>query len=160
MPIRRRTVLQSAALSLAAPAVVAQEKSRVLRFIPAVDLTFLDPGMSTSNITRNHSGYVFDQLYGTNSAFEAKPQMAAGHTIEDDGLTWKIVLRDGLLWHDGEKVLARDCVASIKRWAVRDVLGTEIVALANEISAADDKTLVFRFKRPFPLLAEALANRI
>ena len=46
--------------------------------------------------------------------------MLEGFTVEDDGKRWKLKLRDGLLWHDGEKVLARDCVASIARWAVRD----------------------------------------
>ena len=32
-------------------------------------------------------------------------------------MLWKLTLRDGLVWHDGEKVTARDCVASIRRWA-------------------------------------------
>ena len=36
---------------------------------------------------------------------------------------WTLTLRPGLLWHDGEKVTARDCVASIRRWAKRDALG-------------------------------------
>ena len=158
MTVTRRGILAAGALSLAAPAVVAAEKTRVLRFMPAVDLTFLDPHINTSNVTRNHGGLVFDQLYGTNAAFEAKPQMVAGHVVEDDGLTWRLTLRDGLLWHDGERVLARDCVASIRRWAVRDVLGTEIVDLSNEILAADDKTIVFRLKRPFPMLPNALGK--
>ncbi len=49
--------------------------------------------------------------------------MVAGHVIEDDGKTWKLTLRDGLLFHDRQPVLARDCVASIRRWEARDALG-------------------------------------
>jgi peptide/nickel transport system substrate-binding protein len=53
--------------------------------------------------------------------------MVAGHTVEADSKTWKLTLRDGLIFHDGTKVLARDCVASIKRWGVRDVLGQSLM---------------------------------
>jgi peptide/nickel transport system substrate-binding protein len=131
--IGRRGVLQAAA-ALAAPAVVAAEATRVMRFIPQIDLVFIDPHTSTTNITRNHSGLVFDQLWGTDSNYRAQPQMVDGHVVEDDGLTWRIRLRDGLRWHDGAPVLARDCVASIRRWGARDVLGMEILAMSNEIS--------------------------
>ena len=49
--------------------------------------------------------------------------MLAGHIVESDGKTWKLTLREGLLFHSGDKVLARDCVASIKRWGARDAFG-------------------------------------
>jgi ABC-type transport system substrate-binding protein len=68
--------------------------------------------------TRCHGFMVFDTLYGHTSAdlgFVATPQMIAGHTIENVAGTWYLQLRDGLLFHDGTKVLARDCVASIRR---------------------------------------------
>lgn len=75
--------------------------------------------------TRCHGFMVFDTLHGQTSAergFVATPQMVAGHTIENDARTWYLQLRDGLLFHDGTKVLARDCVASIRRWGVHDLL--------------------------------------
>ncbi len=65
---------------------------------------------------------------------------------------------DGLLWHDLTPVLARDCVASIKRWAKRDALGDALMAATDELSAADDKTIQFRLKKPFPLLPVALGK--
>ena len=70
--LARRTLMQ-AALALAAPAVHAAETARVLRFIPQIDLVFLDPHTSSTNITRNHGGLVFDQLYGTDSFYRAQP---------------------------------------------------------------------------------------
>jgi peptide/nickel transport system substrate-binding protein len=45
--------------------------------------------------------------------------MVEGHTVEEDGLTWTLKLRDGLRFHDNEPVLARDVVASIRRFAAR-----------------------------------------
>ncbi len=101
---------------------------------------------------------VFDTLYGTDSAYRVSPQMVAGHTTQDDGLTWTLTLRDNLLWHDDEKVLARDCVASIRRWGARDSFGQTLLTVTDELSAPDDKTIRFRLKRPFPLLPAALGK--
>ena len=84
--------------------------------------------------------------------------MVAGHTTEDDGKTWKLTLRDGLMWHDGERVLAKDCVASIKRWGARDSFGSTLIAYTDELSAPDDKTIQFRLKKPFALLPDALGK--
>ncbi|MBV8914849.1 MAG: ABC transporter substrate-binding protein, partial [Acetobacteraceae bacterium] len=67
-------------------------------------------------------------------------------------------LRDGLLWHDGERVLARDCTASIRRWAKRDPLGEALMAATDELSAPDDRTIRFRLNRPFALLPDALGK--
>ncbi len=56
---------------------------------------------------------IFDTLYGIDNAYQAQPQMVAGHVVENDGKSWKLTLRDGLgCGTTGEKVLAKDCVAS------------------------------------------------
>jgi peptide/nickel transport system substrate-binding protein len=101
---------------------------------------------------------VFDTLYGVDGSFRATPQMVEGHTIEADGKLWTLTLRDGLLWHDGERVLASDCVASIRRWARRDPMGEALLSLTDELSASDDKTIRFRLKKPFALLPDALGK--
>jgi peptide/nickel transport system substrate-binding protein len=156
--LSRRQALAGAGAAIAAPALAAGERARELRFIPQVDLVFIDPHFSMTNISRNFGGAVFDQLYGTTSQSVAHPQMAEGHVVEDGYKRWRIRLREGLMWHDGEKVLARDCVASIRRWGNRDVLGREIMALADEISAPDDRTIELRLKKPFPRLPESLGK--
>ena len=53
---------------------------------------------------------------------------------------------------------ARDCVASIRRWAARDALGQVLMAQTDELAATDDRTITFRLKRPFPMLFEALGK--
>jgi len=158
--MRRRSLLQGMALStaaLAAPAL-AQGQPRTLRFIPQIDLAFLDPHWTTANVTRNHGFMVFDTLYGLDANDVALPQMAEGHVVEEDGRRWTIRLREGLLFHDGTPVLARDCVASIRRWGARDSFGGALMRATDEILAPDDRTIVFRLKKPFPLLADALAK--
>jgi peptide/nickel transport system substrate-binding protein len=67
-------------------------------------------------------------------------------------------LREGLRFHDGTPVLARDAVASIQRWGARDMYGQEVLGRAEEITAPDDRTLRFRLKQPFPGLPSALGK--
>nr|WP_314071525.1 ABC transporter substrate-binding protein [uncultured Roseococcus sp.] len=154
----RRSVLLSAGSVLAAPTLAQAQDNRVLRFVPQSDVGVLDPVWTGAYVTRNHAALIFDTLYGLDSQFRVQPQMAEGHTVENDGKLWTIRLRDGLLWHDGEKVLASDAVASIRRWAVRDAFGDALIAATDELSAPDDRTIRFRLKRPFPLLTYALAK--
>ena len=156
--LSRRRLLAASAAVLAAPHVARAQGSRVLKFIPQSDLSVLDPIWSQAYVVRNHGMMVFDTLYGMDSAYQIQPQMAAGHNVEDDGKTWLITLRDGLAWHDGGKVLARDCVASIRRWGARDSFGQTLMAVTDALDAPDDRTIRFRLKRPFPLLTAALGK--
>ncbi len=82
--------------------------------------------------------------------------MLAGHDTSSDGLTWKLTLRDGLLWHDGEKVLSRDCIASIQRWGKRDGFGQRLLSQTAEMKVVDDKSFEIRLTKPFPVLPYAL----
>jgi peptide/nickel transport system substrate-binding protein len=157
--MKRRTLLTGlSAAAIAAPRIGRAQNSRVLRFIPQTDLSILDPIWTTVYATREHANMVFDTLYGTDSQYRASPQMVAGHAVEDDGRLWNLTLRDGLRWHDGERVLARDCVASIQRWGRRDPFGQALLEATDELSAPDDKTIRFRLKHPFPLLPAALGK--
>ena len=107
---------------------------------------------------RNYAYLVFDTLYGIDTSWAAQPQMVEGHQVEEDGLTWTLRLRDGLRFHDNEPVLARDVVASIRRFAMRISLANALMAATEELSAPDDRTARFRLKRPLPHLPEALAG--
>jgi peptide/nickel transport system substrate-binding protein len=156
--IRRRTFTAGVAASLAAPSVSRGAVNSVLKFIPQSDLTILDPVITTVYTARNHGYMVFDTLFGMDSQNGIQPQMVDGVSIEDDGRLWNLTLREGMLWHDGEKVLARDCVASIRRWAPRDGLGSFLMAATDELSAPDDRTIRFRLKKPFQLLPYALGK--
>ena len=161
MALTRRATLARGAASiagLAAPSIVRAEASRTLRFIPTVDLLSLDPVWTAADSTRNHANMIYDQLYGLDAGFTPHPQMVSGHRIEDDGLTWNLTLRDGLKFHDGTPVLARDCVATIVRWGKRDPYGTALMARTAEVAAPSDRVIRFRLKQPFASLPEALAQ--
>jgi peptide/nickel transport system substrate-binding protein len=157
--MNRRTLLKMAAASaLPAPAVTRAASERVLKFIPQSDLAALDPVWTSATVTHNHAYLVFDTLFAQDGAFKTQPQMVAGYKVENDGRLWTLTLRDGLLFHDGTPVLAHDCVASIQRWAKRDGFGQALMRVTDELSAPDDRTIMFRLRSPFPLLADALGK--
>jgi peptide/nickel transport system substrate-binding protein len=159
--VKRRTLLKASAglLPLAAPRIASAQGSRVLKFIPQSDLAVLDPIWTTAYVTRNHGFLVFDTLYGQDSKFKAQPQMVAGATTENDGKLWKLTLRDGLKFHDGTPVLARDVVASISRWMVRDApMGVPIKKRTDALEAVDDRTFRFRLNQPYPKMLFALGK--
>ena len=157
--LSRRTMLAGLATApLATPSLARAQGSSTLRFVPRFDAGVLDPHGGTSSTTRTHAFLVYETLYGMDANQQAQPQMVEGHLVEDDGLKWTLTLRPGQRFHDGEPVLGRDCVASLKRWATRDVFGQEMMATTDELSAPDDRTIVFRLKRPFPLLPLAIGK--
>jgi peptide/nickel transport system substrate-binding protein len=159
--MRRRELIKAAGASLAAiaaPRIGRAERVNKLVFVPTENLGILDPVVTTLRSTRNHAYLVLDTLYGIDTGWMAQPQMVAGHQIEKDGLIWTLRLRDGLRFHDKEPVLARDVVASIRRFAPRISFTYALMAATEELSAPNDLTVRFRLKRPFPHLPEALAG--
>ena len=96
--MKRRHLLTAAlAAPLARPALAqGANNPRVLRFVPHADLTVVDPSWSSAYITRNHAMMVYDTLWGTDNAGQVSYQMLEGHSVEADGRTWKLTLREGL----------------------------------------------------------------
>lgn len=162
----RRTLLKAFAgagtlaatgATLAAPAF-AQSAARTLKFVPQANLAAFDPVWGQQYVVRNAAAMVWDMLYGLDEKLVPQRQMVESEQVSADGLTWTFKLRDGLKFHDGEKVLAKDCVASLSRWAVRDPMGQLIKAVEQEIAAIDDRTFKWVLKKPFPKMKLALAK--
>ena len=153
---RREVLVGAGAIALARPALAQAPK--LLKFIPQADIAVIDPVMTTAYVTRNHAYMIYDTLYGFDQEYKAQPQMVEGHTVEDSGRRVTMKLRPGLRFHDNTPVLAKDAVASVKRWAARDALGQVMNTVLEELSAPDDQTILFRFSRPFPMLFEALGK--
>jgi peptide/nickel transport system substrate-binding protein len=158
----RRDLLKAAAAAALTNGLTVRighaERAKTLVFVPTSDLAVLDPIVTFNRPTRNYAYLVFDTLYGIDTNWQAQPQMVEGHEVEEDGLTWLLKLRSGLCFHDNEPVLAKDVVASIRRFAPRIPFVSALMAATNELSASDDRNVRFRLKEPFPHLPMALAG--
>ncbi|MFT4040898.1 MAG: ABC transporter substrate-binding protein [Thermomicrobiales bacterium] len=160
--VTRRTLLKAAGaaplLLKGAPARAQDGGSSTLRLVPQGDLAVLDPIWTTAGITQTHGYHVFDTLYSPDSTFTPQPQAAESHTVSDDGLTWEFTLRNGLTFHDGEPVRAKDVAASITRWSKRDVYGKLLDALVADWDTSDDAVIRLQLTGPFPNLLDALSR--
>jgi peptide/nickel transport system substrate-binding protein len=155
--MKRRTFLAgAAAATLARPAIGGTAKT--LLFVPQSPLASLDPVWTSAMTTRNVGFMIYDVLFGRDASMNPKPQMLAGYVIEDDGKRWVMTLREDQWFHDGTKVLARDCVASLNRWMKRDPGGATLEARLDVLEARDDRTIVVRLKKRFPALPTLLSK--
>ena len=99
--MKRRSVLRASvaggvAVLLPRFAIGQSADARVLRFVPQAVHPCWTRSSPTAAVTANHAWMVWDTLFGVNAAQQAKPQMADGYTISDDGRTYLIKLREGL----------------------------------------------------------------
>jgi peptide/nickel transport system substrate-binding protein len=144
--------------SLSMPALSQGAAARTLRFVPQANLANFDPIWGTQYVVRNAAALVWDTLYGIDAKLQPQRQMVESEEVTDDGLTWTFRLRSGLKFHDGEPVRAKDVVASLTRWCVRDPMGLMIKPLQQELTAVDDKTFKWVLKQPYPKLLYALGK--
>jgi peptide/nickel transport system substrate-binding protein len=127
-------------------------------FVPQAPLASLDPVWTSAMPTRNIAFQIYDVLFGRDEWMNPKPQMLAGYVVEDDAKRWVMTLRENQWFHDGEKVLARDCVASLRRWMMRDPAGTMLSRRTDVLEARDDRTIVLQLKRKLPSLPQLLSK--
>src|SRR6516165_10924368 len=125
----------AATSGLASPAISQRAAAKTLRFVPQADLANFDPIWTTQYVVRNASAMVWDTLYGFDEHLQPQRQMVEAEEVSADGLIWTFRLRPELKFHDGERVTAKDAVASVERWAERDTVGLMIKAIQNELVA-------------------------
>lgn len=142
----------------AGPAKPPKAGPSVLRVVPHAPLVVLDPTWTSIYITRNHGYMIYDTLFALDAEGTPRPQMVDTWTTSDDGLTWTFKLRDGLKWHDGADVTADDCIASLKRWAVRGGEGQLLFTYIDTLTAPDPKTIVMKLRARYDYVLPALSQ--
>ena len=149
-----RVLVVLATLLLAAPAFAQS----TLKIVMHSDLKILDPIWASAQISRTHGYMVYDTLFGLDGDLKPQPQMVGSWSVDPAGLVYTFGLRDGLAWHDGAPVTAEDCVASLRRWGSRDVMGIKLFAHVKDLSAPDQKTIRLELSRPYGLVLDSLAK--
>jgi peptide/nickel transport system substrate-binding protein len=152
----RRLLLATAAALAAFTSSIAS--AQTLKAVMHSDVKVLDPIWSGAYITRNYGYMVYDTLFAMDEKYQVKPQMVDSFTTSDDGLTWTFKLREGLEWHDGQPVTAEDCVASLKRWAVRDAMGQKLAQSIQDYKIVDPKSFQIVLKEKFGQLINAIGK--
>jgi peptide/nickel transport system substrate-binding protein len=103
------------------------------------------------------AGWVYDPLFVRSPELEPVSALATEATPSEDGLTWKIKLRDDVKWHDGEPFTAEDVVFSYN-FLIAAGRAPNLAAI-DTIVADDDYSLTINLKQPAPFFVnEGLAG--
>jgi peptide/nickel transport system substrate-binding protein len=148
--------LIAGAVALAGAPALAQQKT--LRVTMHADVRTLDPFWTTQTIAGIHGMMVYDTLFSSDENLKPQPQMVDKWSVSDDRKVYTFTLRDGLTFHDGSPVTAKDVVASMNRWGKRDGAGKQLMAFTTSIEAKDEKTFVWSMSEPYGLLIDILAK--
>src|SRR2546429_3133688 len=163
MEVKKMHVLRTAILAAACTAGLAVAATpalaqTTLRAVMHSDLKILDPIWTTAYIVRNHGYMIYDTLLAQDEKGDIKLQMLEKYDTAPDNKSYTFPLRDGLLWHDGKPVTSEDCIASIKRWAVKDSLGQKMMTFVDSMTAVDAKTFTIKLKEPTGLVLLGLSK--
>lgn len=119
----------------------------------------LDPADSYEILSGNLLYNLGDRLYSTELSGELKPQLAtAVPQISEDGLTYTIPLRDGVVFHDGTAFDAKAMAFSLDRFIQNG--GDPATLLSNlveSVEATDALELTIKLKAPFAAFPSVLA---
>lgn len=138
-------------------AVEAQTKGGELVFVQGSNPPSLD-GMSTSSqASRNITMNIYETLYGFSEDVNPIPILAQGVEISDDGLTYVFTLRQGVMFHNGKEMTARDVKSSLERY--RKVGATaNLLAPVKDIEITGEYEVTFHMETATPTFLEAFSS--
>ena len=136
----------------------APSNATTLNIVMESRVSVLDPVLSTAHQSRNHGYMIYDTLLALDEQGVIRPEMVDNWRVSDDKKTYTFTLRDGLTWHDGAKVTAEDCVASIKRWAQQDRMGRALMKYITDLHADTEKSFSVTLSIQTELILTAFAK--
>lgn len=108
----------------------------------------LDPSVVLEEISYSIQSNVYERLLELDAALAVRPGLAEEWHDEDGGRTWVIHLRQGVRFHDGHEVTARDVIASIERTRAASSRGLAFLGELDQLEAPDGRTVVVRTRVP------------
>lgn len=159
MTIRKLSAAVVAVGAMACAPVGAQQMGGVIDIAMPGEPPTLDPMASlvTSlyTITQNY----FEMLYSLDAQQNVVPHLASAlPDVSEDGLTYTIPLRNGVVFHNSQPMEAADVVASLERWMTVATKGRDISQYIDSVEARDTHTVVIRLSKPYSPLLVTLAH--
>ena len=111
----------------------------------------LDPHKAVAAGTKEVMFNVFEGLVKPTSEGDLIPAVAERYVISEDHLTYTFTIREGVKFHNGDAVTAEDVVYSLNRVAAATETGVvqvEALSIMQDVTAADEKTVVITLSEP------------
>ena len=128
----------------------------------------LDPGAALEGTSPLIARQVFDTLVAwREGSTEIEPALATRWNASRDGLVWSFDLREGVKFHDGSPLTAREVAASFERQLKPDALGANRTwpallrgspGVIKEVRAPNSRTVEIVLVQPYAPLLTVLAH--
>ena len=150
--------LGALALLVSTGVTIAQtSKGGTLVVAISADPGHLNPAITTSGATHAASELIYNGLLARDERGDPVGDLAETWKVEQGGAVYRFHLRDGITWHDGVRFTSADV-----KFTFEDVLlkyhartKASMSGALTAIDTPDDRTVVFRFNRPYaPLLLQ------
>lgn len=136
-----------------------QDQVGILR-VATQNIEHLDPALISSDSEILLANHVYDYLVDFDVQNKIRPRLATSWSVSDDGLTYRFQLAEGVRFHDGSDLTARDVVWTFER--LRDpALGfptADVYKEIAQISAANDLEVTFILSEPNPFFLFDLSD--
>ena len=153
----RRLALLILSCLLAFP-LAAQTSGGTAVIAVAGDPGHLNPAISTAGPLHTIAGSLFNGLVTLDEAGTPQPDLAEVWATAPDGLSVTFRLREGVRWHDGTPLTARDVQVSFTQVLLRHHARARagLAPVLAAVEADGERIVIFRLHRPHPALLRQL----
>lgn len=103
-----------------------------------------------------HEPLIQSTLTVTNTDLTIGYDLATGYSVSEDGLTWRVTIRNDVKFTDGEPLTAADVAFTYN--TVKETSSVNDFTMLDHAEAADDTTVIFHMTRPFSIWPYTMAE--
>lgn len=154
--IRRAFAVFAALWVVANPAPAQAQPRNYATLAMVAEPQTLDPMATTADLVGTIMQHVYETLYTFDAKWNVVPMLAESMPkVSADGKTYGIVLRKGVLLHNGRELNADDVIASLQRWMEQSPRGKAVGKEVESIKAKGPLGVEIVLKQPYaPLLSQ------
>ncbi len=153
--LKRFAALASTALAALAGPVLAAPAPDTIVIALTEDIRGTDPRRERDGLSDPPTMHVVEGLVGIRDDLEVGPMLAEKWEVRDEGRTYVFTLRDGVPFHNGEKLTAETVkwswdylTAADSLWRCKPVFTGQGPSKVEAVETPDARTVVFRLDRP------------
>ena len=118
----------------------------------------LNPGTAVLSEAYSIFELVYDSMYQLNLDGTYSPELAEKVDVSDDGTVWTFTIRDGVMFHDGVPLTAKDIAFSYNFYQANEDFPflNVYTSYFDSVEAPDDKTVVITLSEAIPNMESQL----
>ncbi len=124
-----------------------------------IDADTLNPQEQTTSLPINMCDLIYDTLFYQTPDLKLEPRLATGYELSEDGVTYTVHLRKGVVFSDGTPFHAKAAKLTFDR-ALDPKLRVPLrflITMIEKCTIVDDNTIQLHLKYPFAPLAPTLS---